>query len=146
MNLTQFANRMRQVGATVETNAHRAAKQVALAVDQTVVTATPVDTGRARANWQVQAGSAPEGVIDAYVAGEGGNTVAQNTQAALEQGKIAIQAAAPGQEVHITNNLPYIGKLNDGHSAQAPAGFVEEAVLNGIKTIRSVRLLSETNR
>lgn len=144
MNLNQFAARMRQQGANIETNGNKAKKQVALAVDQTVVIGTPVDTGRARSNWQVQAGAMPEGVKDAYAPGKGANTVAQNTQAAIEQGKIAIQAASVEQEIHVTNNLAYIGKLNDGHSAQAPAGFVEEAVMNGIRTVRSVRLLNET--
>ena len=29
---------------------------------------------------------------------------------------------------YITNNVPYINKLNDGHSSQAPAHFVEAAI------------------
>ena len=29
--------------------------------------------------------------------------------------------------IYITNNVPYIGKLNDGYSKQAPARFVELA-------------------
>jgi hypothetical protein len=33
-----------------------------------------------------------------------------------------------GGVVEITNNVEYIAKLNDGHSAQAPAGFIEAAV------------------
>lgn len=28
----------------------------------------------------------------------------------------------------VYNTLPYIGRLNDGHSKQTPAGFVERAV------------------
>jgi hypothetical protein len=141
MDFGQFGRRIRQLGLEVETNAHKVVKRTALAVDQTVVIATPVDTGRARANWQVQVGAAPSRVIDAYVPGTGASTGAQNAQAAIEQGKIAISAAAPGLAIHITNNLPYIGKLNEGHSAQAPAGFVEEAVQNGIQTIRAAKLI-----
>jgi hypothetical protein len=141
MNFAQFGRRMQQIGVNVETNAAKAVKLTALAVDQTVVLATPVDTGRARANWQVQAGAAPAGVRDAYVPGTGATTGAQNAQAAIEQGKIAISAATPGLAIHITNNLPYIGKLNEGHSAQAPAGFVEQAVQNGVATVRRTRLI-----
>ena len=143
MDLNQFARRIHDLANRVPKNANKAVRTVALAVDQTVVMATPVDTGRARSNWQVQVGFMASDVIDPYVPGAGGSTVAQNTQAALEQGKIAISAAAPGQEIHITNNLAYIGALNDGHSAQAPAGFVEEAVHAGIKTVRTVRLLGD---
>ena len=38
--------------------------------------------------------------------------------------------------LHIQNNVPYIERLNDGWSSQAPAGFVEKAILaaNGIST------------
>lgn len=141
MDLGQFGRRMHQLGATVEGNAHKAVRAVALAVDQTVVIATPVDTGRARSNWQVQVGAAPTDVREAYVPGVGATTGGQNAQAAIEQGKMAISAASPGLAIHITNNLSYIGKLNEGHSAQAPAGFVEEAVQNGVSTIRRARLI-----
>jgi hypothetical protein len=144
MNLSEFARRMTQHGITVEKNGTKVARTVALAVDQTVVIATPVDEGRARANWQVRVGPAATDVIPAYVPGKGGNTGAQNAQAAMEQGKIAISTAQPGQEIHITNNLPYIGALNDGHSAQAPAGFVEQAVKAGIETVRASKLLDGT--
>lgn len=141
MDLRSFSRRINTIAARVEPNAHNVVRKTALAVDQTVVMATPVDEGRARANWQVRAGIAATDVIPPYAPGKGGSTSAQNTQAALEQGKIAISSAQPGQEIHITNNLPYIGPLNDGHSAQAPAGFVEQAVNAGIETVRQARLI-----
>lgn len=141
MDLKTFGKRIRNIGERVETNAHQLKQRTALAVDQTVVLATPVDTGRARANWQVAAGIAPSSAIEAYAPGTGGATTTENTRAALEQGKIAINATQPGQEIHITNNLPYIAKLNDGHSAQAPAQFVEQAVQAGIITIAQARLV-----
>ncbi|MGK2911230.1 MAG: hypothetical protein ACSLE1_15725 [Sphingobium sp.] len=34
----------------------------------------------------------------------------------------------PGGAMEISNSVPYIGKLNDGHSKQAPTGFIEAAV------------------
>lgn len=141
MDFKAFGKRMREIADRVEPGAHKVVQQVALAVDQTVVLATPVDTGRARANWQVQAGVATSDIIEAYSPGKGASTSTENTRAALEQGKIAVSAAQPGQEIHITNNLAYIGALNDGHSAQAPAGFVEEAVAAGVQTIRTARIL-----
>ncbi|WP_201450287.1 hypothetical protein [Sphingobium yanoikuyae] len=33
-----------------------------------------------------------------------------------------------GEQQHIQNSVPYISRLNDGHSQQAPAGFIEAAV------------------
>lgn len=141
MDLRSFTTRIETIASRIEKNADKVKRATALTVDQTVVMATPVDTGRARANWQVRAGIAPTDVIDAISPGKGGSTGAQNTQAALEQGKIAISSAQPGQEIHITNNLPYIGRLNEGHSAQAPAGFVEQAVNAGIETVRQAKLI-----
>jgi hypothetical protein len=39
--------------------------------------------------------------------------------------------------MHITNNLPYIVRLNQGYSAQAPAGYVEQGVLAARRAIDS---------
>lgn len=33
-----------------------------------------------------------------------------------------------GDEQHVQNSVPYIGRLNDGHSTQAPAGFIDAIV------------------
>lgn len=132
-----FGRRIRNIGIRVEKNADAMVRRVALAIDATVVLATPVDTGRARSNWQVQVGSAPAGVREPFSSGEHGSTGAANAQAAIEQGKSAIAAYRSGKEIHIANNLPYIGKLNEGHSAQAPAAFVERAVLVGVQAAQS---------
>lgn len=133
----EFAERMRRHGKRVEENANALKRKAALAVDATVVLATPVDTGRARSNWQASLGAPATGTREAYAAGTGGSTGAANATAAQEQAKRVVAGSQPEQAVHITNNLPYIGKLNDGHSAQAPAGFVQTAVLRGLAAVRS---------
>lgn len=79
-----------------------------------VTLATPVDTGRARAAWNMAVGSA-----DLSVPPEG--RYAGPTPP-------AIGAIPPGAPVIVSNNLPYIAPLNNGHSQQAPAGFVERVV------------------
>lgn len=137
---TTFGNNMRARGEEIRRNSDRLVRRVALAVDGTVVLATPVDTGRARSNWQVELGQPAEGEIPAYAEGKGRSTEGANSRAALEQGKEVIaryNGDAQNASVHITNNLGYIGKLNDGWSAQAPAGFVEKAVHVGVDAIRS---------
>jgi hypothetical protein len=35
--------------------------------------------------------------------------------------------------IFITNNVPYIGNLDAGTSAQAPSGFVRQSILAGIQ-------------
>lgn len=131
-----FSKRMSSHGERIIDNANKLKRKAALAVDASVVMATPVDTGRARANWQASL-SAPVGAeIEAYAPGTAGSTSGENGRRALEQAKTEIAASQPEQGIFLTNNLPYIGRLNEGHSAQAPSGFVQTAVLIGIEVIR----------
>lgn len=144
-SLRNFGKRMKQLGANVEKNADELVRKVALAVDSTVVMATPVDEGRARSNWQVNLDAPATGVIDAYSPGKEGDTGGENAREAIEQGKEQIaqyKGGTPQAAIHITNNLPYIKRLNDGWSAQAPQGFVEKAIITGVRAARPDRPLT----
>lgn len=76
---------------------------------------TPVDTGHARANWVPS-------LVDPFrdeVEGE----------SAHESGVAAVIGYKLGDgPAWVSNNVPYILRLNDGWSAQQPAGFVERAI------------------
>lgn len=140
-SLNDFSRHITLLGDRVGKNCDKLVRKIALAADQAVVSGTPVDTGRARSNWIVQKGSPRDGVIDPYVEGESGSTGAANVQAALNQGEKVIRSYKYGDEIHITNNLPYIQELNDGSSAQASENFVEEAVLTAIQAVRNSRIV-----
>lgn len=137
-DLRQFAGRIRVMGKRLEENADALTRKTALAVDGAVVIATPVDEGRARSNWQVNLDGPAQGTIPAYEPGQEGSTGGANSRAAVEQGKSVIgqYKGGTGSAIHITNNLPYIKRLNDGWSGQAPAGFVEKAVLVGVAAVQ----------
>lgn len=92
---------------------------------------TPVDTSKALSNWQVTLDTAATETIDAYYPGKQGSSAAVSREAALAAAKQVLQLKKPGQVVYITNCLPYIQRLNEGWSAQEPAGFVERATLLG---------------
>jgi len=143
VNLRQFSIRIRKLGSNVETNAVKLVRKVALSVDSTVVMGTPVDTGRARSNWQVEIGKPARGTVEAYAPGKEGSTGGQNAQIALALGAGVIATYKGGESIHLTNNLPYIGALNRGHSAQAPSGFVETAVLDGVAQVKGAKLLPD---
>jgi hypothetical protein len=130
-------------GRVVEQNATKLVRRVALSADAQVVLSTPVDEGRARSNWQVQLNAPAGGTREAYSPGKDGSTSGPNAQAAIDQVKAVIAAAKPGDEIHITNNLPYIGRLNEGWSAQAPANFVEEAVHAGVAQVQGAKVTIE---
>lgn len=80
-----------------------------------IIVRTPVDTGRARANWQYGFGSAPSGEI-------AGADKSGSSASARIAGQIPAKAA--GGVHYIVNNLSYIQSLEDGGSTQAPAGMV----------------------
>lgn len=125
-----FSASIRARAGFVRENADRLTRKIAMVADQAIVSATPVDTGRARSNWIVTLDGPAVGVRDAYFEGLGGATASANVQAAIEQG-LRVTSQYNGdthREIHITNNLPYIERLNDGWSRQAPAAFVQEAL------------------
>lgn len=133
MTPAQFARRMQELGATVESNVDGIVRKAARAIDAAVVMATPVDTGRARGNWQVSV-DAPIVTTSENVDPSGGSVIAE--------GDAIISTYGPGNSsIHITNNLSYIGRLNEGHSPQAPAGFIQSAVQIGVNAIQNSRIL-----
>lgn len=101
-------------------NIDEAMRTAAVLVAQGVVSTSPVDTGRFRANW-VFGRSLPQGTVDATDI-SGAATIA----------KIAGQVTSlkAGGEVWIVNNLPYAGKLEYGSSQQAPSGVVRITLAN----------------
>lgn len=140
-NLRDFSKRMEQLAKDMAVNTDLLVKRVAVDVDAAIVIATPVDTGRARSNWQVSIDQAHTTEIRPYHPGIKRSTEGQNTRAAIEHAKQVISTRKQGQAIHITNNLHYIGRLNDGYSAQAESGFVQHAILIGIEAVRRSSIL-----
>lgn len=130
---------MRKLGEAIPANALRNFRRTVLVIDQSLVTSTPVDTGRARSNWIVSSGPSTR-IIDAYAPGESGSTRGQNTRAAQAQAKAFLEST-DATVIYISNNLEYIRFLNEGSSAQAPAGFIEAAVQAGIDHVRTWKVL-----
>lgn len=141
MTLENFTRRIRIRADNVPRAVNRIVRQCALAVDQALVLGTPVDTGRARSNWIVSVGQPVLTDRPPYAPGSllGLNETA-NARAAIDHAKSVILQRQPEQTIYITNNVPYIEKLNRGYSAQAPAMFVERAVEAGITAVAGARL------
>lgn len=88
-----------------------------------IVLKTPVDTGRARANWFTSIGS-PSAKVTVSTDPSGSSTIS---------GALTAISKATGNVLWITNNLPYIYRLEfEGWSKQAPAGMVR-VTINDIK-------------
>tara|TARA_R110000822_G_scaffold5332_2_gene22786 strand:+ start:924 stop:1301 length:378 start_codon:yes stop_codon:yes gene_type:complete len=80
---------------------------------------TPVDTGRARGNWFVSL-DRPNRTVDDF----------RKARQAITDGIATINDVVNGKfrTIVLSNNLPYIERLNDGHSLQAPKKFVESEI------------------
>lgn len=98
-----------------------AVRATALLADQTVVLATPVDTGRARMNWIATIDVPAEEPVPINPGGVERSLAESRAVIATYNGEV-------NRAIWLTNSLPYIQRLNAGSSQQAPAGFVEKAV------------------
>ena len=100
-----------------------------------IIKETPVDKGRARANWYVTQGTPSNGKSTR----KSGNDVP----------KIPLQVL--DRKIYMTNNLPYIGtleyggysqpgtsKTSGGFSIQAPSGWVRVALKQLEKDIKNI--------
>lgn len=119
LQLEEFA---KKAGA----NAELVVRRVGIDVFSSVIRKTPVDTGRARANWTAKVGS-PSGVIsDAIDKGKYGS---DPSGASVSKANAALAGFEIGQAIFITNNLPYAQRLENGYSTQAPSGMVRLTVV-----------------
>lgn len=118
-----------KVGATLD----ETLRAVALDLYGSIIKETPVETGRAKGNWQTTLGSPAVGAIERT--GEDGALSEMNDEVGRFKGE---------GTMYLTNNLPYIGTLEyggygtgpgatekttrDGYSIQAPYGMVRKNV------------------
>lgn len=96
---------------------------LAFKIFRNVTIATPVDTGRARGNWQIGINRAKTSILT--VNDKSGSV-------SIGKGLSELKGLDNFQSVWITNNLPYISSLNDGSSNQAPKKFVETSIVRAI--------------
>ena len=100
-------------------NAEKVVRKVALELFARVILRTPVDTGRARGNWFPSIGS-PNQSVDTHVDPTGSGSTGR--------AGATVQSAKLGDVIYLTNNLPYIRRLEYGYSRQAPSGMVRLTV------------------
>lgn len=107
-----FADDVKRFALDVRGESDKVVRTATLELFSGIIKSTPVDTGRARGNWQTSVGQP-----------QGGTLERTGMEAALTE----VQATVPegaGQLVYLSNNLPYIERLENGWSQQAPIGMV----------------------
>lgn len=135
--LRQLANRLNDYADNLDDLVYERIAKLTLSIVRALVNSTPVDTSQALSNWRV--GGGVQGYIPPHYPGFAGSTRGASAAAAIAAAEDAINAARGAQRLVIFNSVPYIRRLNEGSSAQAPAGFVEAAILLGKLEARSKR-------
>jgi len=101
-------------------------RKVGIAAYQNITNLTPVDEGRAKANWYPATNFVDQSASK-NVSFDSGRADSQFTN------------VDPGDTMNISNSLPYIKKLELGSSLQAPQGMVRLTAIKIKKDIESGR-------
>ena len=111
-----------QIGAYAHEQTEKLLRAAVLETDGMLKQASPVDTGRFRMSWQVGENSA-----SSTPAPEGSYPSAPSIM------RVGYQQERLGNLYSVHNNLPYAEPLANGHSTQAPAGWIDN-IANDIRT------------
>ena len=114
-----FGSDMRKWAEKAKQGTDQVIRASLIDVSTRIIKRTPVDTGRARGNWTASL-NGPNLTFDETSISESN---AINSAAATS-------ASAPGNVFYLTNNLPYIFRLEyQSWSTQAPNGMVRVSVI-----------------
>jgi len=120
-NGTAFAADLEKVADALDVEVSTVIRKVTIDAWGRIVELTPFDTGRARASWRIRK-TKPRDSVGVKPPGSYGMPTTPK-----------VPKGAP--ILYIVNGLPYIKRLNEGWSEQAPAGFVEMAVAEVLATV-----------
>ena len=120
--------RLGNIGDYANTQMEKLLKSAVLDTDTLLKSASPVDTGRFRASWQV--GENAAGAYDAGPQQEATGAYKNQTEPPGRPAPPALRRMnyskeRPGNIYSVHNNLPYAEPLANGSSKQANAGWVQ---------------------
>lgn len=124
-----LARRLESRDQEIRRNGARALRTAALVADRLLVFGTPVDTGRARGGWIANINTPLRASAELNRKDKAGSET-------LSRNERVINGYRLGQTLFLSNFVPYIGVLNRGSSAQAPAGFVQDAVSQAVSFLQ----------
>lgn len=96
-----------------------------------VVKRTPYLTGQAKKNWVVTENAHQSTFY--RVSPKSPIPIGTAETNAIEAGQRVIRGAGVYTTLYIQNNAPYIVRLNNGYSLQAPALYVDYAILEAVR-------------
>lgn len=117
--MKSVADQIRQIAERSGKKTETVVRETLFRVGQSVVLMTPVDSGRARANWLHGIGNYTQKQLD---------DTDKSGGVAINALNVGLEKLSIGQTFYFTNSLPYAQKLEYGSSLQAPAGMVRVSV------------------
>jgi hypothetical protein len=105
----RFHSQIKRWSVKANIDVRKLTKAIAFRLFARIIDTTPVDTGRAKANWN-------------FVSGD------QADLSTREAGEANLIRVTTSDVYTISNNLAYIVPLEEGHSGQAPAGMVKVSI------------------
>lgn len=105
----KFSRDVRRFVKKTKGNIDLQVRAITLELFRSIILATPVDTGRARGNWQTSVGSPKTGIVA---------RLDPTGQAAL--GEVVANLGGAGTVTWLANNLPYIAVLEYGEYPNPP--------------------------
>lgn len=125
----QFALECKQWAEKMVPEAHVAfVKKIVLEVFTRAMMKSPVDSGRFRGNWMVGIGASDESIVDVEESDAHGAV----SPSAMSRAQQKLASLAFGIPVHVSNNLPYAGILENGGYPLNPKTGVK--TINGYST------------
>ncbi len=111
--------------------AERVVTKITLDLTANLIEDTPVDVGWAQGNW-VPAIGKPFAIDLRNVEATASNAAAAKSRQGNATAAVATGYRLSRGKVFVSNNVPYITRLNDGSSRQAAAGWVQRAIAKAV--------------
>jgi hypothetical protein len=125
-NARVFRDELKRAGKDVQAELDKRTTEVVIVGLTAAVLTSPVDEGVFRENWLVSVGS-PSGEVNPEKSSSAG-AGSPPSSAQLRDAKIVMKGRKRGASAFIENNVEYGIYLDEGSSAQAPAGITPAAL------------------
>lgn len=99
-------------------------RKLMIKIDRRVVLETPRDTGSAKASWLASVGRPDNRIVNI----DDDSELSASQLIAIENGAAEIKKSKGFDTIYICNNQPYIKRLNEGWSLQAPSNYIDAII------------------
>ena len=126
-NLAEFQKKLHEFQRKTQLAPGKVARRICFQVLGGVIERTPVDKGWAQVNWNIAEGT-PDASLNPPKPPKD-PLPNQNSRALAAQKNAGVNKTVEFPRIWISNNVPYIVPLENGHSKQAGKGYMVQRTL-----------------